>query len=68
MNDERLDAIQQCNLIFPEHRSLLIIELISEIRMLRKLVEAVDTDYGGYACCKDVDGRNWFDVRGDVIG
>lgn len=67
MNNERLDIIEKTIKVFPGSFHPLTIELINEVRKLRELVEAVDTDYGGYACCKDVDGKNWFDVRGEVL-
>ena len=67
MNDERLDNIQKCLTIFNEVKSSGILDLVSEIRTLRKLVRAIDIDYGGNIFCRDVDGKNWFDFRDEIL-
>lgn len=67
MNDERLDNIQKGFENSSEYRGKLILELISEVRMLRKLVQAVDNKYDYPIACWDVDGKNWFDAREEAL-
>lgn len=65
-----LDKIDVCRHLLPEPGDIVVGELVSEIRILRKLVEAVQ-EYSWHVegiCCKDVDGKNWFDARAEALG
>lgn len=68
MKKDDLNKIDVCRHLLPEPGNIVVGELIDEIRTLRKLVEAVYIDYGGYGCCSDVAGKNWFDIRDKVLG
>jgi hypothetical protein len=67
MKEERLDSIVKCQHIFPNSGSHLILELVNEVLSLRKLINAIDTDYGGSVFCKDVDDQDWFDARNEIL-